>query len=117
MSLPPSKQFIQDMPPVGGFVRPPGFPAEAFRKRSPARGPGGALMLAGAAGLTLWGMLRFLGDVEERKCVPGGPAPRSFFPPPPPFLADPWAPNAPPRPPSSLSHTPTRTSTPACQLP
>ncbi len=54
---------------MGGFVRPPGFPAEAFRKRSPARGPGGVLMLAGAAGLTLWGMLRFLGDVEERKCV------------------------------------------------
>ena len=69
MSLPPPSRFIQDMPPVGGFVRPPGFPAEAFRKRSPARGPGGALMLAGAAGLTLWGMLRFLGDVEERKCV------------------------------------------------
>jgi hypothetical protein len=69
MSLPPPKAFIQDMPPVGGFVRPPGFPAEAFRKRSPARGPGGVLMLAGAAGLTLWGMLRFLGDVEERKCV------------------------------------------------
>jgi len=51
-------------------VKPPGFPAEGFRKRSPARGPGGAIMLAGAVGITLLGMYRFLGDVEERKCVP-----------------------------------------------
>ena len=67
MALPPPKQFIQDMPPVGGFIRPPGFPAEAFRKRSPARGPSGVIMLAGAVSLTVWGMLRFLGDVQERK--------------------------------------------------
>ncbi len=76
MSLPPPKAFLQDMPPQGGFVRPPGFPAEAFRKRSPARGPSGLIMLAGAAGLTLYGMMRFLGDVEERKCV-GWPCPGS----------------------------------------
>ena len=69
MAVPPSKTFIQDMPPPGGFVKPPGFPAEAFRKRSPARGPGGIIMIAGAVGLTLFGMYRFLGDVEERKWV------------------------------------------------
>ena len=42
MALPPSTNFRQDLPPAGGYVKPPGFPAEgcvAGSTRIPHRTP------------------------------------------------------------------------------
>lgn len=97
MASPPPTVFKQDLPPAGGYAKPPGFPAEGcvlrapalrasrllpsstsrlafpprvvgarFRKRSPARGPAGAIIGAGALALMAWGWYRLVGSVEER---------------------------------------------------
>jgi hypothetical protein len=69
MALPPPRTFIQDMPPAGGYVKPPGFPAAGFRKRSPARGPAGVVIVGGVLGIMGYSLWRVTQDVEERKCV------------------------------------------------
>lgn len=71
MALPPPKVYRQDMPPTGGFQKPVGFPVAGFRKRSPVRGPTGALLVGGALAVmgTSWYFL--LQDIDERKCVGG----------------------------------------------
>ena len=43
-----------------------------YRKRSPARGPAGWIILAGGVGFTVYGMIMHLWDIEERKCVATG---------------------------------------------
>jgi hypothetical protein len=119
MALPLPKTFRQDMPPAGGFTKPPGFPVAgcvmddgdkqacaaastqrtrsvvfsastlivsrppvdvspaacarcpacdcSFRKRSPARGPAGLVLVAGTIGVSIFGWWRYLADVDERK--------------------------------------------------
>lgn len=57
--------YRQDLPPAGGYAKPPGFPVEGFRKRSPARGPAGALVI-GSLALMTWGWYRLAADVDER---------------------------------------------------
>ena len=49
-ALPIPRSFVQDLPPPGGFVKPPNFPASGFRKISPTRGPAGYLAVVGAVG-------------------------------------------------------------------
>lgn len=55
--------------PPGGYTKPPSFPDTGFRKRSPVRGPAGAVIGLGALGLMAWGWYRLVESVEERKCV------------------------------------------------
>jgi hypothetical protein len=39
----------------------------SFRKRSPARGPAGLVLVAGTIGVSIFGWWRYLADVDERK--------------------------------------------------
>jgi hypothetical protein len=65
-AAPLPRSYLQDMPPAGGFAKPPGFPASGFRKLSPTRGPAGFVALAGAVGLTVYGVAHHFHDVGER---------------------------------------------------
>lgn len=67
MALPPSKLYRQDLPPSAGFAKPPGFPDAGYRKRSPARGPAGVVMVGGALGAMALSWYFLMGDIEERK--------------------------------------------------
>ena len=55
------KKFVQDMPPKGGF------PAIAYQKNTPARGPPGTVILFGAIAVTGLGIWITMRDMEERK--------------------------------------------------
>jgi len=67
MSLPPPKIYRQDLPPTGGFAKPPGFPVAGYRKRSPVRGPAGVVMVGGVVGMMAISWYLLMDDIEERK--------------------------------------------------
>lgn len=89
MALPASKVFKQDLPPAGGFQRPPTFtgcvqareacrsldstnhspPPRSFRKHSYARGPAGYVMIGGLTAVMVYNLYRLVNDIDERKCV------------------------------------------------
>ena len=45
----------------------PLLPAHSFRKRSPARGPAGMILVGGVLGIMGFSLYRLVYDVEERK--------------------------------------------------
>lgn len=63
MALPPSRHYVQDMPPKGGF------PAVPYRRFAPRRGPSAMVIVFGAVGVTTFGLWYAMRDNRERECV------------------------------------------------